>query len=121
MAQADPQKIKISGVETSLPRVRTGDLKSSYESNDGLIDLTYSTLEKSARLHHVARVDHSKITSDPYIPTQNQKVGLSVYLTINRPEVGYTNAEVLAIVTGLIEQLTAETSAKITKLIAKES
>jgi hypothetical protein len=120
MAQADPQSVKISGVTTSLPRVSTGDMKSRYESPDGLIDLSYSTQE-GKRIRQVARIDHSKITSDPFITTQNVQVGTSVSLVIDRPIAGYTNAEVLAIVTGLIESLTAESSAKITKLIAKES
>lgn len=120
MSQADPQSVKISGVTTSLPRVATGNLESRYESSDGLIDLSFKS-QDGRRLRQTARIDHSKIAADPLAPTLNAEYGMSVQLIVDRPKVGYTNAEALAIVTGLLESLTAETSAKITKLLAKES
>ena len=119
MSQSDPQSIKISGTTTSLPRVSVGDYQSKYESNDGLIDLTFST-QNGKRKRHVARVDHAKITTDPFITTQNVEVSTSVSLVVDRPLAGYTNAEAAAIVAGFIERLTSESSAIITKLIAGE-
>ena len=120
MSQADPQSIKISGVTTSLPRVSTGELKSRYESSDGLIDLSFST-QDGKRLRQTARIDHTKIAADPLAPTLNAEYGMSVQLVIDRPKAGYTNAEALAICAGLLESLTATENAKITKLLAKES
>jgi len=120
MAFADPQSIKISGVTTSLPRVSSGDYRSKYESADGLIDLTVST-QNGKRKRQVARIDISKVTTDPFIPAQNVEVSSSIQLVVDRPLAGFTNAEALAVVSGFIEALTAESSKRITQLLAGES
>lgn len=120
MAQADPQSIKISGTTTSLPRVSTGDYKSKYQSADALIDLLFST-QTGKRKRQVARVDLSKITADPFVPSNNIEVGTSVSLVIDRPLAGFTNTEEAALVAGFIELLTKEESKIITKLLAAES
>lgn len=120
MALADPQKVKISGTETSLPRVSTGDFKSEYLSADGQIKLSLSTIEKS-RKRQVVRLDVSKIAADPLITTQNNKYSCSTYLVFDRPEVGFTNAEMKAIYDGFIETLQSSSSVIVTKLLASES
>lgn len=120
MALADPQSIKISGTTTSLPRVSTGDFESIYESADGLIKLSLSTVS-SKRKRQVVRVDVSKITADPFIPAQNVEVSMSNYLVFDRPQVGYTNAEAKAVYDGFIEALQAASSVVVTKLLGSES
>jgi len=120
MALADPQAIKISGVTTSLPRVTTSGGQSSYMSSDGLITLTVSTVS-SKRKRHVYRVDVEKITADPYIPANNASVSMSVYIVIDRPLVGYNNAEALAVVTGLLEAASETSYSDVTKLLGSES
>lgn len=74
MAFADPQTITISAVTTPLPRTETGVGSSKYQSADGLIDLSASSAY-GRRTRRVLRVDHSKITSDPFLPAQNAKIG----------------------------------------------
>ena len=120
MALADPQSIKISGTTTSLPRVSTGDFESEYLSADGLIKLSLSTVSNK-RKRQVVRVDFSKITADPFIPTQNVEVSMSAYVVFDRPQVGYTNAEAKAVYDGFIEALQASSSLIITKLLGAES
>ena len=120
MAFADPQSIKISGVTTSLPRVSTGRNESGYSSADGLIDLSASA-SYGKRTRRVIRVDHSKVTSDPFIPANNTQVSMSNYLVFDLPVAGYTNAEAKAIYDGFIERLQAEESKLITKLLGGES
>jgi len=120
MALADPQSIKIGGTTTSLPKVATGNFESSYESADGLINLKLSTVQ-NRRKRQVVRLDVSKITSDPFIPTQNVEVSMSTYLVFDRPKVGYTNAEAKAVYDGFIEALQANSSVLITKLLGSES
>jgi len=120
MALADPQSIKINGVTTSLPRVSTGNYTSKYQSADGLLDLSLAT-QLGKRKRQVARVDQSKITSDPFIPANNIEVGTSVSLVVDRPLVGFTNTEEALLVSGFIELLTKETSLMVTKLLAGES
>lgn len=120
MAFADPQSIKISGVTTSLPRVSTGKFESLYQSADGLISLSAST-SNGKRTRAVIRVDHSKITADPFIPATNVKVGSSIYLVIDSPLAGYTDAELKALYDGFIEALQANSSLLVTKLLGGES
>lgn len=120
MAFADPQTITISAVTTPLPRVSTGVGQSTYQSADGLIDLAASNAY-GRRTRRVLRVDHSKITSDPFIPAQNVKVGMSHYLVFDLPVAGYTNAEALAVYTGFKTQYTASSDLLITKLLGGES
>lgn len=120
MALADPQSIKISGVTTSLPRVSTGAFESVYESADGLIKLSLSTVS-NRRKRQVVRVDVSKITADPFIPSQNVEVSMSSYLVFDRPPAGYSNADAKAVYDGFIEALQASSSVLITKLLGSES
>jgi hypothetical protein len=120
MAFADPQSITISGTAKSLPRVSTGDGKSDYQSDDGLIHLNASNAY-GRRTRRVLRVDHSKITADPFIPAQNTKVSMSNYIVFDVPVVGYTNAEILAVYAGFKAAFTASSDLLITKLLGGES
>lgn len=120
MAFADPQSIKISGSEISLPRTSTSGNKSAYESADGLTKLTIST-EKSRRKRHVYRVDVEKSVSDPMVPANNTVASMSTYIVIDRPLFGYDNTAALAVVAGLLEAATASSSADLVKLLGSES
>lgn len=120
MALADPQKVTIKAVETTLPRVSTGAFNSIYESSDGNTVLRLSTVENS-RKRQVVRIDKTKITEDPFIPSQNTEVSMSAYLVIDRPKVGYTNEEAEDIVTGLLALITASENLVLTKLLGSES
>jgi hypothetical protein len=122
MAFSDPQSIKIDGVTISLPRTSTDRSSSTYTSSDGNVDLTASsTTTGGGRHRRVIRVDHSKISSDPYIPANNARVSSSVYLVIDEPDVGYTNEELKKIVAGFIEAITASSSKLIDQLLGGES
>jgi len=120
MAFTDPQSITVSAVTSSLPRVSTGQGVSSYQSADGLITLTASHAY-GRRTRRVLRVDHSKITADPFIPAQNTKVSMSNYIVFDVPPAGYTNADALAVYTGFKAVFTATSDALITKLLGGES
>jgi len=120
MAYADPQSITISGVTTPLPRVSTGVGASEYSSADGLIDLKSSNAY-GRRTRRVLRVDHTKVSPDPFIPAQNVEVSMSNYIVFDLPVVGYTNAEALAVYTGFKTAFTASSDLLITKLLGGES
>lgn len=120
MAFADPQSVKISGVTTSLPRVSVGKNESKYQSADGLITLSASS-QYGSRTRQVIRIDTSKLTADPFIPAQNVKVSESIYLVIDSPVAGYTDAELKAVYDGFIEALQASSSKLITQLLGGES
>jgi len=120
MAFTDPQSITISGSAISLPRVSSGSGSSSYQSADGLVVLGVSNAY-SRRTRRVIRVDHSKITADPFIPANNTKVGMSVYTVFDLPPAGYSNADAKAVYDGFKALLAASTDAAITKLLGGES
>jgi hypothetical protein len=120
MALSDPQSITISGTAISLPRVSSGENESAYLSSDGLVRLSLAS-SYGNRTRRVVRIDHGKITADPFIPAQNRKNSMSNYMVFDLPEVGYTNAEVKAVYDGFKALFTASTDAVITKLLGGES
>lgn len=120
MALTDPQSVKISGVTTSLPRVSTGDFKSVYESADGLINVSAST-QNGKRKRQTFRIDVSKLTADPFIPTQNVEVSMSTYVVFDRPAAGFSNADALAIWDGFVEAIQASERKIIKQLLGSES
>lgn len=120
MAFTDPQSVTIAGVATSLPRVSSGVGKSDYQSSDGLIHLTASNAY-GRRTRRVLRIDHSKLTADPFIPAQNSKVSMSNYMVFDLPVAGYTNAQALEVYTGFKTLFTSTSDALIVKLLGGES
>jgi hypothetical protein len=120
MAFTDPQSVTISGTAISLPRVSTGKNESQYTSADGLVTLSASSVY-GRRTRRVLRLDHSKLTADPFIPAQNTKVSMSNYIVFDVPVAGYTNTEALAVYAGFKAQFTATSDALITKLLGGES
>jgi len=120
MALADPQTVTISAATTPLPRVSVDETESEYLSADGLIKLTASH-SYGKRVRRLVRIDHAKLSSDVYKPTENVKVGMAVYTVFDLPPAGYTGAEALAIWVGFNAQLTAASNAVITKVLGGES
>jgi hypothetical protein len=94
--------------------------ESLYQSSDGLIQLAASH-DNGKRLRHLLRVNHSKLTSDPFRPTENVKVSMSNYIVFDVPIAGYTVTEQLAVYTGFKTLYTATSDALITKLLGGES
>lgn len=120
MAFTDPQSITISGTTSPLPRTSSGKNSGEFTSADGAIKLTASHAY-GRRTRRVLRVDHSKFTADPFIPTQNTKVSMSNYIVFDVPVVGYSSAEITAIYNGFKSLFTASTDAAIAKLLGGES
>lgn len=121
MAFSDPQKVKVDGsTEVELPRVDTGSFSSEYLSSDGLTTLKLST-SNGRRKRHVARIDLSKITTDPFDTTQNVTVSTSAYVVVDRPLAGFTNEELKKLVEGLVGFLSASTYSATKKLLGSES
>lgn len=120
MAFTDPQSVTISGTAISLPRVSNRVNGSTYQSADGLVVVSADNAY-GRRNRRVLRIDHSKITADPFIPSQNSKVSMSNYIVFDVPPAGYTNAEALAVYAGFKAMFTASSDALITKLLGGES
>jgi len=122
MAFPDPQSVTISAVTTPLPRTSQLADESEYTSADGLIKISAShSLSKGNRSRRVLRIDHSKLTADPFKPTENVRVGMSNSILFDVPPAGYTNAEQLAVYVGFKTLFTATSDALISKLLGGES
>jgi hypothetical protein len=120
MSFTDPQTITISGVTTPLPRTSVEEDRSEYTSADGLIQLIASH-DIGKRTRRMLRIDTSKLSPDPFKPSENVKVSMSCYMVFDIPPAGYTNAEALAVYNGFKTQFTANTDALVVKLLGGES
>jgi hypothetical protein len=120
MSFADPQTVTISAVTSSLPRTSVQGDEVIYQSGDGLIQMLASH-DYGKRNRHLLRINHSKLTADPFIPADNVEVSMSCYIVFDVPPAGYTPAEALAVYTGFKTQFTASSDTLITKLLAGES
>lgn len=120
MSFTDPQGVTITGVTTALPRTSVGQDRTFYTSSDGLITLK-AEHSYGRRTRRVLRLDHSKISADPFIPTTNSKVSMSTYIVFDLPPVGYDLAGAQAVYTGFKTAFTASSDALITKLLGGES
>jgi hypothetical protein len=122
MALTDPQTVTISAVPITLPRTYSQGSESAYTSSDGLVKLSVNhNLVKQGRVRRLLRLDHSKMTSDPFKAAENVRVNTSMYMVFDVPPAGYTNTEILAVYTGWKTLFTASSDAIITKILGGES
>jgi len=120
MSFTDPLSITITGVTTPLPRISVGEDESEYASGDGLIRLTASH-NYGKRTRRLLRVDTSKLTADPFKPSENVKVSMSNYIVFDTPPAGFNAAESLAVYAGFKTLFSATSDAMIVKLLGGES
>jgi hypothetical protein len=120
MSFSDPLSVTISGTAISLPRTSVEGDETMYTSADGLVSIQASH-DYGKRNRRVLRINHAKLTADPFIPADNVKVSMSNYLVFDLPPAGYTVAEAQAVYTGFRALFTASTDALITKLLSGES
>lgn len=121
MSFSDPLSVTIGGTTTPLPRVSTGQNKSEYLSADGMLKVLASHAYNARRTRRVLRLDHSKVAASLLVPSQNEVFSTSIYMVIDHPKLGYTNAELLAIEEGFDALLDANTNQLVTKLLGGES
>jgi len=117
---SDPQSITISSVAQSLPRTGSEGQTSVYTKDDETLRFTLSHISTNkGRVRRAARLDVSKIASDPFTANQSRKVNSAFYIVFDEPADGvFTNAELLANMKGLVAWAS---DANLTKLIAGES
>ena len=122
MAFADPQSVTIGTTPgaVSLPRVNTGSDVGRFANYDSKVALEVSTAY-GKRTRHVARLDFSKVVTDPLIATTNVLASGRVTLTVDVPPTGFSAAEQKDLAKALIAHLTASTDAALIKLIAGEN
>ncbi len=120
MAFTDPQTITVDAVAYSLPRVLDKSGMGRFVSADGTYTLELAPTNGKTKVR-VLRLRHSKVASDPLVATTNVRVSDLISLTVIRPLDGYSDAEVVKQIKGLIALLTASTDAALIKFVAGEN
>lgn len=115
---ADPQSVTINSVATSLPRVSVGSGTATYRAADGTVEMriSHQTTGKS-RSRRMVRLDKTVIAADP-LTSENASQKAGIYLVVDEPLFGFTDAELDYLVDALILWLS---SANIAKLLGGES
>lgn len=119
MAFADPQSVTINAVANTLPRTSTSGQSSVYTKDDQNVRLTVSH-QIGKRSRRTIRLDHRKLSADPFTTGVNNYYTMSTYIVVDVPPVGYTLAEQKQIVDALAAYLTASSGANVTKLLGGE-
>ncbi len=117
---ADPQSVTVNAVAQSMPRVSSGTNRGSFQKDDETYSLTISH-EYGKKTRRLVRLDNRKVAPDPLFPAQNTYYTAGVYLVVEEPPVGYTNAELKLIVDGFLAYLSASSGANVTKILGGES
>lgn len=121
MALADPQSVTINSVANSLPRTATNEHKSAYQKDDGTVKMTVSHQPGKERARVSVRLDFKKIAADPFLPSVNRELGVSYFFNVDRPNTGFTPAELKDVAQALTTWLTASSGANLTKILGGES
>lgn len=120
MALADPQSLTIAGTAHALPRTSMSVNAGIFTSADGLVKETVSHQLGGKRTRHLIRVDHRKVAADPFIGSVNAEYGMSAYLVVDVPAVGYTIAQQKEVVDAFMAQLAASSGALVTRVLGGE-
>lgn len=110
---ADPQSLTVNAIAVSLPRISVEADDTVYRNLDGTLEFKVSHTESASRKRHQVRVDFNKIAADP-LTAENQKITGSVYIVIDEPVVGFTDAELGHYVAALAGWLTTANVAAVT-------
>lgn len=90
---SDPQVLTVNSVAKSMPRIESNGLKALYSLADGTFKLTVSHQVSKGRVRSMVRADQRAIVADP-LTSVNDYETLGIYLVIDRPEVGFSTAQI---------------------------
>jgi len=89
----DPQSVTVNAVAISLPRTQAGATTNTYTSADGNTTMVTRQTASAQRFRREVRLSQQKVAADP-ISALNKQIGLSVYLVIDEPKYGFSDAEI---------------------------
>lgn len=112
--------VTLDAAALSLNRTGSSTNSGVFQTADGLVKISISHTN-GKRNRHVIRVDHQKSAVDPLIPAQNKPYSMSSILTVDVPPVGYSVADQVKIVKGVLTFLALSSDAGYTKLLSNES
>jgi hypothetical protein len=119
MALADPQSITV-GSAVTLPRIVTGEKSAQYANADGTIELLVSHQVVRGRRRTLVKAGRKKVSTDPLTDVKSE-LGAVINISIDRPAVGFTEAELIELCTGAFGWNTAGTNANLKKVLGLES
>lgn len=119
MALADPQSITV-GSAVSLPRISTGEKSAEYVNADGTIALLVSHQVVRGRRRTLVKATRKKVSTDVLTDVKSE-IGAVINISIDRPGVGFTEAELVELCTGAFTWNTAGTNANLKKVLGLES
>lgn len=111
----NPVTITLASASTALVRVEAGESSAHYRSADEVYDF-HVKHQYAKRRRREIRLDHNKIAADP-LTSENQRYSASVFLVIDEPLSGYTDAELKTLATDLMTYLTATSGAKLAEVL----
>lgn len=100
-----PQSVTINSVATDLHRILDDGLASTYNSADGSIEMKISSQPTKNRVRRMVRIDKTIIASDP-LTAENAYQKAGVYVVIDEPTWGFSDADLVDIVNALKTWLT---------------
>jgi len=119
MALADPQTMTV-GSAVTLPRTVTDNTAATYTSADGAVSLLVSHQAKNGRRRSLIKGSRKKVSTDPLTDVKSE-IGSVINISIDRPAVGFTEAELLELISGVFGWGTASTNANLKKVLGLES
>lgn len=123
MALSDPQPVTIGTVQ-SLPRISTDRNAAEYLSADGNFRLlvAHQSFRRAGepRTRSLVKVTRKKISTDVLTDVKSY-IDSSFQVTFDRPDIGFTEAELLELVSGVTTWLTAGTNANSKAVLGRQS
>lgn len=126
MSFSDPQDLKVvtstvrGASSFTLPRTSSAADFGQFKSSDGYTSFTISH-QYAKRYRRVARLDVKAIVADPLLVGVNSLQSMSVYLVVDSPQSGFTQAVQKQYVDNLCDWLTNNSYANTVKLLGGES
>lgn len=113
MAFTDPQSVTINSIAISMPRVESAGTSSKYRSADMNHGLQIShQVTSKRRARRQVKLDIRAIVPDP-LTAVNDYEAASVYLVIDEPEYGFSDADLTLAIQGFIAWFTSGNIAKV--------
>lgn len=110
---SDPQSVTVSGTARSLPLVDPGTgSHRGYRSADGNTVLLVKQNTQKQRFRREIRLTETKVATDP-LTSANTNASTSIYLVVDEPRYGFSDAELGALIEGLKAFLTPALQARI--------
>jgi len=114
---ADPQTVTVNAVAKVLARISTSAQSAIYQNVDETFKLTISHQKSGTRTRSMVRIDQREVVTNP-LDSTNDYDTLSFYCVFDKPEYGFSTAQVEQLIAGLQAWLNG---AAVDKLIGKES